>query len=96
MKVQVEIDGKTEVVDIAFDSLTLRESVEVQKEIGNAEWDEFVNNAVARPLTILAVITAKLRSRYPDVDIEKVDVDFLPDTNPPDEDETGLDPTETG
>jgi hypothetical protein len=94
MKVKVEIDGNTEEVDISFDNLTLRESVAVQKEIGNAEWDEFVNEQVARPTTILAVIAAKVRSRYPDVDIDQVDVDFI--TEEASDAETGLDPTETG
>lgn len=88
MKFQVEIDGKTETIDVAFDSLTLRESVDVQRAVGNEEWDEFVATLNARPSLMLAVLEAKLRRRYPNVDFDQVDADFIG----PGE----VDPTETG
>lgn len=90
MKVRVEIDGKAEELEIAFDTLTLRESVLVQREIGNAEWDDFVTHQIARPVTMLAVVAAKVKTRYPNVDVDLIDVDFITGID------DGLDPTETG
>jgi len=90
MKVQVDIDGKTETLDVSLDSLTLRESVDVQLQVGNDEWDSFVETQVARPSVILAIMVAKLRKLYPDVDLDNADADFLT------ENIEEVDPTETG
>jgi hypothetical protein len=90
MKVRVDIDGNAETVDMSLDSLTLRESVDVQTEIGNEEWDHFVESKTARPSVILAIVLAKLRKLYPDLDLDHVDADFLS------ENIEELDPTETG
>jgi hypothetical protein len=90
MKVQIEVDGKTETVDVSVDSLTLRQSVEVQLAVGNEEWDSFIRTQVARPVVILAIVMAKLRRLYPDLDLDDADAEFLT------EDIEELDPTETG
>lgn len=96
MQVKVQIGDSTETVDVSLDALTLRESVEVQKAIGNAEWDELVGDTEApvRPATLLAIIIAKLRHRFPDIDVNSVEADYFGPAPTVDEDEG--DPTETG
>lgn len=75
MKVTVNIDGVEETVDIDVGSLTLREAVRVQQQVGDDKWDQLADGNI-RPDAIQAVLWAKLATRYPTLKIDDVDVDL--------------------
>ena len=83
MKVRVEVDGKTEEVDIDVESLMLQEAVEVQGIIGDAHWDDLADG-VMRPDALQAVLYVKLHRDHPDVKIDDFDFTFEQGTSPSD------------
>jgi hypothetical protein len=77
MKVQIEIGGKVEDVDLDIGTLTLREAVTVQKAIGDTKWDQLgVEGSMVRPDVVQALVFAKLHHRYPDLTIEDFDFEM--------------------
>lgn len=75
MKVQVTVNGKTNELEVDFDSLTLRQSVALQRTLGDKGWDEFTSGVV-RPATLQAVIWVKLREFMPDIQPDDFDLTF--------------------
>lgn len=88
MKVEVQVEGKQQTVDVAVDRLTLSESVTVQKLVGNEEWDQLASGNV-RPVALQAIVFAKIRKQFPGVGIDDFDFDFSEELDE-------VDPTETG
>lgn len=75
MKVQLEIAGKSEELDVEFDRLTLSESVKLQRIVGNDAWDQFAAGRI-RPDVLQALLYVKLVKTHPDLTLEDVDGDW--------------------
>lgn len=77
--IQVQVDGHDNplVLELSLDSLTLRESVRLQKQIGNARFDRMVEtgNIELRPDFIQALVYSKLKTQLPDIEIDSFDLD---------------------
>lgn len=75
MKIQVTVDGSTEEVDVDVDGLTLQESCDVYDALGADEFDRYSQGRVSPPV-IRAIVWAKLRRRFPNLDLRDFDLDM--------------------
>jgi len=73
--VQVTIDDTTHEVELSSKGLTLKESVRLQRALGNDGWDEFTQGVI-RPDTMQAIIFVKLGHLFPDLKLDDFDIDL--------------------
>jgi hypothetical protein len=76
-------DGTSEdvTVDLTLDSLTMRESVRLEAIIGQDVFSRLATDGldlaeVSSPKIIQGLIFVKLKTRFPDVDLDAFDVDL--------------------
>lgn len=73
--ITVDVNGTAHDIDLDFGKLTLKESVLVQRMVGNQAWDEFTTG-VMRPNVLEAIVFAKLRGSFPDLSVDDFDFDL--------------------
>lgn len=76
MRLEVDIDGTVQTVDVDMDTITLREAVTVEKLVGAEAWDEYLQGK-RRPSVIYALLQSKLARHYPDIEPDSFDIDFI-------------------
>lgn len=79
MKVLLETDQGTSEVDVDFEleSLTLREQVRLERELGEETFDLLMSGkAPMRPSIIQAFVFVKLKTLYPSLEIDSFDLDL--------------------
>lgn len=77
MQVTVNIDDNEETVDVALDSLTLQESCDLEDVLGEEAFARYQETGRPTPKVIRGILWAKLRRRFPDIDLDDFDLDFV-------------------
>lgn len=77
LKINVEGHGEYD-LDLDLDSLTLRESVRLEEQLGPDLTDQMMKTGdlPQRPSVIQALIFVKLKSELPDIDVDDFDFDL--------------------
>ena len=76
MKIQVDRDGNTVLLELDLGCITLQEASVMEWVLGGTAWDEFSNSGRLRPSVLRALIYAKLKGQYPDATIDDFDMDL--------------------
>lgn len=76
MQVTVTIDGNEETVDVSLDALTLQESCDLEDVLGFEAFARYQDTARPTPKVIRAILWAKLRRQFPNIDVDDFDLDF--------------------
>ena len=71
--ITITIDGIETDVDLNVDSLTLREAVRLEELLGADGWDQLAAGQV-RPSLLRAIIWVKVEDRFPNGDINDLDM----------------------
>lgn len=86
MKVTVTVGDEPQEVDVAFHGLTLQESVILEELLGVEGFDRYVEEAtdgmeMVRPSVMRAMLFAKLKGRFPDLEPTDFDIDMTADVD---------------
>lgn len=76
MKVEITVDGSTEEVDVSFSRMRLSELCDIEDQLGAEAFARYQNGHMT-PKAMRAGLWAKLRRRFPDLELEDVDMDMF-------------------
>lgn len=79
MRVSITRDGETETVDVdvSLDTMTLQESVRLERALGPARFEQVIDGGDVRsPIVLQAVLWAKLATHIPGLKQDEFDLDF--------------------
>lgn len=70
---QIEINGQVQEVDLSLDNLSLKESVALERLLGDEGWDRLARGEL-RPSTIQALVYVKLQRQFPELGLDDFDI----------------------